>query len=84
MRILKETISRVLVEQIGQHWVKEYAIYEKEDDGEIGMLEFHSSNKELVEQTWEDRIGKPRWKDTEKYEELRKSTWQWALSLEAE
>lgn len=29
-------------------------------------------HRALVEQ---DRIGVPRWKDTEKYEELRKSAW---------
>ena len=84
MRIIKETIARVLVEQIGHHWNKEWAIYEKEDDGSIGAMEFHTSNKDLVEEIWEDRIGKPRWKDTEKYQELRKSTWEWALALEAE
>lgn len=82
MRILKETISRVLVEQIGHYWNKEWAIYEKEDDGSIGAMEFHTSNKEQAEEVWEDRIGKPRWKDTEKYKELCKSTWEWSLALE--
>lgn len=84
MRILKETIHRVLVEQIGNYWNKEWAIYEKENDGKIGAMEFHTSNKELAEQVWQDKIGKPRWKDTEKYKELCKSTWEWALALEAE
>ena len=81
MRILKETIHRVLVEQIGHYWNTEWAIYEKEDDGSIGAMEFHTSNKELAEEIWEKRIGQPRWKDTEKCKELRKSTWEFALSL---
>lgn len=82
MRILKETINRILVEQIGHYWNTEWAIYEKEDDGSIGMMEFHSSDKELAECVWKEKIGTPRWKDTEKYKELRKSTWK--LILEAE
>ena len=85
MRVLKETIHRVLVEQIGHYWNKEWAIYEKEeDDGSIGAMEFHTSNKEQAEEIWQRKIGEPRWKDTEKYNELRKSNWEWALALEAE
>ena len=82
MRILKETINRILVEQIGHYWNTEWAIYEKEDDGSIGMMEFRTSNKEQAEEIWEDRIGKPRWKDTEKYKELCQSTWKLFLGAE--
>ena len=82
MRILKETINRVLVEQIGNYWNKEWAIYEKEDDGSIGAMEFHTSNKELAEEMWEDKIGTPRWKDTDKYKELCKANWAFVLEAE--
>lgn len=80
MRIIKETVHRVLVEQIASsYWSKEWAIYEKENDGKIGMLEFHTSNKELAEQVWQDKIGTPRWRDSEKYKELCTSTKRLAL-----
>ena len=58
MRVLKETIHRVLVEQIGHYWNKEWAIYEKEeDDGSIGAMEFHTSNKEQAEEIWQRKMS---------------------------
>ena len=81
MKIIKETAYRVLVERIGNYWNREWAIYEKNDDGSIGALEFHSSNKDLVRGTWEKKMNEPRWKDTEHYKDLCKSTWEWALAL---
>lgn len=84
MKILEETINRILVERIGNYWNREWAIYEKNDDGSIGALEFHSSNKDLVRDTWEKKMNEPRWKDTEHYKDLCNSTWKLVLSLEAE